>query len=275
MEQVETCALDMERLQALQSLPRINSMALTLASRFPEMIGCRLHRSLAQQPCQPMQCQSMVALLEDVFRLIAQRQKGESALQQVRQCQVLSQVHQLYLQWMAQALPEHPIVQAIPASSVGQPNFVEQWRQQVYSSSIYSTITDLRCDLMAADLTEPVILTEFKDWQTLSLLQEHAWWLDYDEGKQLFVWQMTESENPLTVASKSASFLPAGQSLSAPIANKKRNLWAALVEPNKTQAGGPANILRIRGLQNQMPAAQQLSKLHLFLIRVFKIKTDE
>ena len=68
-EQIETCLLDDQRLTALQNLPRINSMALSLAARFPELIGSKLHHALAQLPCRPMQCQSMIALLEDAYRV--------------------------------------------------------------------------------------------------------------------------------------------------------------------------------------------------------------
>ncbi len=65
---VEVCVMDEDRLEGLQTLPRVNSMALSLAARFPQLIGSRLHRSLAQLPCRPMQCQSLIAQLEDVYR---------------------------------------------------------------------------------------------------------------------------------------------------------------------------------------------------------------
>ena len=104
-EYLETCMLDDVRLEGLQSLPRINSMALTLAAAFPHLIGSRLHQSLAQMPCRPMQCQSMIALLEDVYLMAELSQQPAEQLALIGQCRYLVEVKELYLAWLAQSLP--------------------------------------------------------------------------------------------------------------------------------------------------------------------------
>lgn len=269
IEQVETCALDPKRLSDLQNLPRINSMALTLASRFPEMIGCRLHLSLAKQPCQPMQCQMMVSLLEDAFQLIEQLQLGDKAINDIRQSLYLSDVHQLYLQWMRQALVDCSMMQTIAPLLVEEQSLVSQWS--------HVAAQQLECFVASLQLSpEPKALTNIEDWQALSLLQEHAWWLDYDSDKQLYVWQESASDKSL----------PAGRHGEQTLAHFKHssvrgskldlqpNLWAALVDTQLLTPQEPVKILRIRGLENRLPQSKQLSAIHLFLLRQFPQTTE-
>ncbi|WP_240693214.1 hypothetical protein [Thiomicrorhabdus indica] len=244
IEQVETCALDPKRLSALQHLPRINSMALTLASRFPELIGCPLHLSLAKQPCQPMQCQSMVALLEDVFRFISQLDLGDSAVEKVKQCLYLSQVHHLYLQWMLQAMPNAPLAKTLAESLNSESSdFQLQWSAQV------QRVLQKQIDAWQLS-TQPKPLVGVQNWQILSLLQEHAWWLEASEEKVLYVWLED---------SKSSS------SSGKQINDEGLSLWGALVNIHSISPDVPVNIYRVRGMQSRLPQSRQLSDLHIFL----------
>lgn len=261
IEQVETCVLDPQRLQGLKTLPRINSMALTLAARFPEMIGCKLHLSLAKQPCQPMQCQSMIALLEDVFRFAQVYKLDEVEVEKIRHCLYLTQVHEIYLQWIKSALSELdlPVLQSLPASK--QTGFLTAW-----SALAEQELADFiaRCNLGKT----PTRLESLEQWQELSVLQEHAWWPDVSEHQQLFVWVESADKNLVdNSVDKSRKHLkevlPAGKP------SRVDGLWAALLEIDSSGdvdvTKPKVNILRIRGLQNRLPQAKQLSDLHLFL----------
>lgn len=244
IEQLETCVLDPKRLEALQYLPRINSMALTLASRFPEMIGCPLHLSLAKQPCQPMQCQSMVALLEDVFRLIEQLNLDEQAVEKVRQCLYLSQVHHLYLQWIMQALPKHSLVQSLSEVLDSESSdFQLQWSTHIQS------VMQTQIDSWQLS-TQPKPLSGMENWQTLSLLQEHAWWLEDFDEKVLYVWLENEASEVIPAPKNKGNEL---------------QLWAAFVDIHSISPETPINIHRVRGMQNRLPQSKQLSDLHIFL----------
>lgn len=151
LEQVQVCLLDEQRLNSLQSLPRINSMALSLAARFPELIGQRLHQSLARMPCRPMQCKSMVALLEDVYRL-AEFIGEADVTRKIGDCRYLVEVEALYQAWLSQTLDPQ---------------------------------TSIELDLTS----EPQRLTQPKQWQALSRQQYQAWWLDAGQpNKQLWAW---------------------------------------------------------------------------------------
>lgn len=148
-DQVDVCLLDDKRLTALQELPRVNSMALSLAARFPEMIGCRLHLSLASMPCRPMQCQSMVALLEDAYRLAEYLKLPDETVAQIGHFRYLVEVEKLYRQWVDLT--------------------VEQGETAVLALS-----------------ETPTQLTDKADWYALSRLQGHAWLTDWttEEGTQ-------------------------------------------------------------------------------------------
>jgi hypothetical protein len=104
-EQIETCILDPKRLDGLQQLPRINSMALSLAAGFPELIGSRLHQSLAQLPCRPMQCQAMTALLADTLQLSELLGKPQ-LVKNIAECRYLSEVEEHYQQTLFASLPD-------------------------------------------------------------------------------------------------------------------------------------------------------------------------
>lgn len=135
VEMVDTCVLDDQRLLGMKSLSRINSMALTLASYFPDLIGSPLHKSLAQMPCRPMQCKSMMALLEDTYRLADFLQLPESEVQKVGQCRYLVDVETLYQSWW----------------------FLDQPQQTLHLSD------------------QPQKLTDYQHWLALSYLQGHYW----------------------------------------------------------------------------------------------------
>jgi len=152
-EQVEICINDASRLQAMQSLPRINSMALSLAARFPEMIGCRLHQSLASMPCRPMQCQSMIALLEDIYRLAEYQGWCEKALQQVSDCRYLVEVEKIYFAALA-------------------------------------TLKKQNVHLILHD--KPTLLEHESEWLGLSLLLKHYWLSDLGKGSELYSFKEDE-----------------------------------------------------------------------------------
>jgi len=150
VESVETCLLDDERLQGLQSLPRVNSMALSLAARFPALIGARLHQNLAKLPCRPLQCQKMIACLEDVYRAAAVLQPPETDLKAIASARYLVDVEKIYQAWWFLAA-------------------------QQASSTVDLGLTQ-----------QPVRLTLKQQWQALSVLQHHYWltdWSDFEAGK--------------------------------------------------------------------------------------------
>ncbi|MDG6777185.1 hypothetical protein QCB44_00550 [Thiomicrorhabdus sp. zzn3] len=172
-EQVEVCLLDDKRLQALQNLPRINSMALSLAARFPELIGCRLHRALAQLPCRPMQCQSMVALLEDAYRLAEHLGLPEQEVARIGDSRYLVEVEQLYQSWLNTELEE-----ALQGDEESMPGLMEQLQR--------SHKAFMR-------------LTQFEQWVQLSMHQQHAWLTDFTtdtdtEGAPMLIAWIKENE---------------------------------------------------------------------------------
>ncbi len=164
-EQIEVCLMDEQRLTALQTLPRINSMALSLAARFPELIGCKLHHALAQLPCRPMQCQSMVALLEDAYRLAEALNLPQAEIDKIGNCRYLVEVTNIYQAWL----------------KVGCDEFVQKMR--VIDSENRSNLSERLS-------AEPKLIISWQDWVEVSRLQQHAWWLDYStNGQALVVWQ--------------------------------------------------------------------------------------
>ena len=153
-QSVHTCLLDEQRLSALAELPRVNAMALALAARFPQWIGSRLHQSLAHQPCRPMQCQSLLALLSDVSEWIdwvSECPNSEvsalDAQNAVAACRYMVEVEQLYTRWS--------LGQAMIDSEA-------QARESIQALGLHRT---------------PQPLTSQAAVWTLSRLQHHAWWV--------------------------------------------------------------------------------------------------
>lgn len=209
-EQVETCLLDESRMQALQDLPRINSMALSLAARFPHLIGCQLHRALAQLPCRPMQCKSMVALLEDVYRLGEAHAFPQTEIDRIGECRYLSEVTDLYQWWLNIAI-----------------EVALQDEEQSMASLADRLVTSTR------DFEE---LDAFSDWIQLSVLQQHAWLIDFPETQQacqvkLIAWRDEEV------------------------------IWAALLA---LSTDNEWQVTRVRGQENTLGDAKPWSDLHLW-----------
>lgn len=230
-QQVDLCLLDEQRLTALQDLPRINSMALSLAARFPELIGSQLHHALAKLPCRPMQCQSMVALLEDAYALAEYQQRPAMEVKKIGECRYLVEVTQLYQNWMDSHLKAEKLHEF---------------------ASKYDNLDD-KCSL---NLTEqPRLLTTEQEWLALSARQQHAWFIDFavhqaDANKNLFAWQDEEG------------------------------VWGALLEVKlpETPKALPAlkqthHLQKMRGLDNCLAGAKQLSFLHLWQAQQLK-QTD-
>jgi hypothetical protein len=150
LAQIDTCLLDSQRLAGLVQLPRVNSMALALAARFPALIGSRLHRTLAQLPCRPMQCQAMIALLDDAYRLAAGL--GVSTAEAIGDCRYLTDVESLYRTWLHQS-----------------------W-SLLNASELLLT-------------AEPQRLQYLADYVALSRMQYQAWWYDFEQpSRQLWAW---------------------------------------------------------------------------------------
>ncbi|WP_040727674.1 hypothetical protein [Thiomicrorhabdus sp. Kp2] len=170
-EQIETCLLDEQRLTALQSLPRINSMALSLAARFPELIGSKLHHALAQLPCRPMQCQSMIAQLEDAYRVADYLGLAELTVKRIGQCRYLVEVNELYQAWL---------METIDSCKLNKIAFHKS----------------LQTHFMQRLTAEPSQVHGLEDWVALTQIQQHVWLTDYanaTEGKtQLVAWQDEE-----------------------------------------------------------------------------------
>lgn len=166
--QVETCLLDEQRLTALQALPRINSMALSLAARFPELIGSKLHHALAQLPCRPMQCQSMIAQLEDAYRAAEFLELETEAVNKIGNCRYLVEVTELYQAWLIL------VIQKISPANVKMHT---------------ATVAHLKQRLTA----EPQVLHGLEDWIALSQVQEHIWLTNFNSANKreaiLVAWQ--------------------------------------------------------------------------------------
>ncbi len=215
-EQVECCLMDEKRLVALQSLPRINSMALSLASEFPCLIGSRLHHALAQLPCRPMQCQSMVALLKDAYALAKWLALPKKEVAQIGACRYLIEVSKLYQVWLNQAISAEKMA-----------------LEEKFS---HSDKVDNRWLLNLSESPKKLCLKQ--EWLSLSQLQGHAWWPDYDGANMsLLAWKDADG------------------------------IWGALIggqfEPGECHSFLNDNIIRIRGEQNRLPGAKQLTALHL------------
>lgn len=123
LQQVDTCLTDPTIYQRASDLPRINSMALTLAAHFPQLIGTPLHQSLARQPCRPQQCQQMKALLQDTIELA--NWLGES-LDPIKSSRFLVEVEEIYARWLQKGLKRlktraEQSGQKMPVKKVGDP----------------------------------------------------------------------------------------------------------------------------------------------------------
>ena len=153
---VDVCVLDENRLEAMRRLPRINSMALTLAAHFPHLIGSQLHQNLAQMPCRPMQCKTMMALLEDVFRLAEYLGLPQSEINRIGRARYLVEVEEIYQAWWILDTPQ------------GHLKLSEQ----------------------------PRVLPDYNHWLQLSYLQEHYWLTETEALNQgvheLLAWQHNE-----------------------------------------------------------------------------------
>ena len=221
-EQIEVCLFDDQRLTALQDLPRINSMALTLAARFPELIGSKLHHALAQLPCRPMQCQSMVAQLEDAYRLAEFLSLEKSEVDNIGSARYLVEVEEIYRNWIQQAF--------LKDSSIDSDAFNRQLS------------------------TQPRLLSKQQEWLAITEIQRHAWMTEFEshqeQGKQLYSWEDEEG------------------------------VWAALIHSHlpdrpaeSEQVDKMHSIDRIRGLENCLATAKQISTLHLWQAQQLK-QTD-
>lgn len=166
-EQIETCLLDEQRLSALQNLPRINSMALSLAARFPELIGSKLHHALAQLPCRPMQCQSMIAQLEDAYRVADYLGLGDETVKKIGQCRYLVEVNTLYQAWLIDTINQV------------KPNNV----------TLHTSIEKHFIDHLS---TEPSPVHGLENWLALTSIQQHAWLTDFASQIHLVAWQDDE-----------------------------------------------------------------------------------
>lgn len=225
-EQIEMCLLDEQRLNALQALPRINSMALSLAARFPELIGSKLHHALAQLPCRPMQCQSMLALLEDAYRAADFLKHCDEVVDKIGKCRYLVEVTGLYQAWLVEAIKKSR------DAKIKQHGANQQHLKQRLT-------------------TEPRVMHGLDDWITLTQIQQHIWLTEYISDEHGL--NRTNSQGVL-VAWKD-----------------EEGVWAALTYPHLPDSPQAMNnamemnsILRVRGLENSLPGAKQLSTLHLW-----------
>lgn len=237
VDSVETCLLDETRLKNLQALPRINSMALSLAARFPDLIGSRLHRSLAQLPCRPMQCQAMIAQLEDVYRAADYLNLPESERARIGQARYLVDVEKIYQAWCFSG-PENAVL----------------------------SLSD-----------KPLRLTSLAQWTALSQMQQHCWLTDWPgddsehEGsvnKRLDDVSLDNvSLDSVNVEDKTLSEVERApeSSLNRPVFLVafvcEQTTVAALIESDPQEF----KILRARQGENQLPTSEQLSRIHLWL----------
>ncbi|MEA1988244.1 MAG: hypothetical protein U9N57_03400, partial [Pseudomonadota bacterium] len=140
--------------------------------RFPHLIGCQLHQSLAQLPCRPMQCKSMVALLEDAYRLADAHVFPQAEIDRIGECRYLSEVTEIYQAWLNTAI-------------------------EVALQDEEQSMTFL-ADKLATSKLAVEVLTSFEDWIQLSVLQQHAWLSDFPDFAQqdhikLIAWQDEEA----------------------------------------------------------------------------------
>lgn len=227
-DQVETCLLDEQRLTALQDLPRINSMALSLAARFPELIGSQLHRALAQLPCRPMQCKSMIALLEDIYRLADYLKLPVEETDKVGQCRYLVEVNQLYQAWLNSELDK-------------------------LATQLKLSLDDALNSLEEILDSQPQMVQDSGFVLKLSVLSQHAWFTDFnlnnfqENESQLVAWQDEEG------------------------------VWVAITHSQLAEKPQQSefkttehSVVRVRGKDNCLPGAKQLSTLHLWQAQQMK-----
>lgn len=141
LQHVEHCLNQTETLAATCQLSRINSMALTLAARFPSLIASPLHQSLARQPCQPRQCERLQAVLEDTLTVCHFLQEDEALIGRQR---FMIDVEALYARWFQTALTQwqhsHEAA-SCPPSAVPSPNALPVPWQRLERSTRLSHIS--------------------------------------------------------------------------------------------------------------------------------------
>jgi len=138
-----------------------------LAARFPELIGSKLHHSLAQLPCRPMQCKSMIAQLEDAYRVAEYLGLGEQTVNQIGQCRYLVEVTKIYQAWL------NATIHSFDTSAT---MFDENTQKQ-----------------FVKELTnEPKQVHGLADWIALTCVQQHVWLTDLKTEGQLMAWQDDE-----------------------------------------------------------------------------------
>ena len=195
-------------------------MALSLAARFPELIGSKLHHALAQLPCRPMQCQSMIAQLEDAYRAAAFLGLETEAVNKIGSCRYLVEVTALYQAWLLL------VIEKLSPAKVKLHMATKAHLKQRLTS-------------------EPRALHGLEEWIALSQVQEHIWLTDFNSTQQgeaiLVAWQDDEG------------------------------IWGALTHSHLPELPEKVNqvmemhtVLRVRGLDNVLPGAKQLSTLHLW-----------
>ncbi|WP_460188304.1 hypothetical protein [Thiomicrorhabdus hydrogeniphila] len=170
-EQIETCLLDEQRLTALQNLPRINSMALSLAARFPELIGSKLHHALAKLPCRPMQCQSMIAQLEDAYSVADYLGLAEQSVNKIGQCRYLVEVTKIYQAWL------NDVIDSFDTTNI----LFDEKAQKQFVKGLTNKLTN-----------KPKQVHGLADWIALTCVQQHVWLTDFKSEAQLMAWQDDE-----------------------------------------------------------------------------------
>ncbi|WP_294948477.1 hypothetical protein [Sulfurivirga sp.] len=162
--QVETCLNEPNTLHRSVELPRINSMALTLAANFPDLVATPLHHSLARQPCRPEQCRQMHALIEDALKLAKWLDKDITPIQNAR---FLVEIEDLYSQWLAEAMEKG----------------INWTRKNTDLAKIGETPSDWH-QLSERELDESIAVSA------------HAFFIEHSEGARLF----RHAQHPIVVA---------------------------------------------------------------------------
>lgn len=101
IQHVEQCLSQPQLLKQACHLPRINSMALTIAAQFPQFIDTPLHHSLARQPCRPEQCKQLHATLSDTLALAQWLNKPLSIIKKFR---FEIEIEEIYKEWLSESL---------------------------------------------------------------------------------------------------------------------------------------------------------------------------
>lgn len=166
IHQVEQCLHQPEVLTQACHLPRINSMALTLAAQFPQLIDTPLHHSLARQPCRPEQCKQLHATLSDAIKLA---QWLDKSLSVIEKCRFEVEVVQIYQQWLQEGL--------------------KTWKENGQEKLHLENSGETPCP---------------KSWKRITTIEiaqactdtHHAWFIEAQQGYQLY----QHKQKPLIVA---------------------------------------------------------------------------